>query len=79
MNLTKQMQQLVLDAQAAGYTVRNDHEACLDIVKLTKHTKPRVIKGLRIWADGNAIDATMDLAAAKAIKTQKEWRKFLGI
>jgi hypothetical protein len=78
MNLTKQMQQLVLDAQAAGYTVRHG-EHNVDIVKLSKHAKPRVIKGLRIWADGNAIDATMDLAAAKAIKTQKEWRKFLGI
>jgi hypothetical protein len=78
MKLTKAMQQLVLDAQSAGYTVRQG-ENNLDIVKLTKHAKPRAIKGLRIWADGNAIDITMDLAAAKAIRTQKEWRKFLGI
>jgi hypothetical protein len=79
MKLTKAMQQLVLDAQVAGYTVRNEHDMCVDIVKLTKHAKPRVIKGLRIWADGNAFDATMDLAAAKSIRTQKEQRKFLGI
>ena len=79
MKLTKAMQQLVLDAQAAGYTVRNDHDMCVDIVKLSKHAKPRVVRGLRIWADGNAIDATIDLSVAKSIKTQKAWREFLGI
>lgn len=72
------LEKIIADAQAAGYVVVR-HENCVDIKRMTKHAKPRVAVALRIWEDGTAIDGTLDLAAAKAIRTVKAMREFLGI
>ena len=76
MNAAKQA--VIADAERAGYTIER-HETCVDIVKRTKHAKPRVSIALRIYGDGSAFDATMDLSAAKAIRSVADMRAFLGI
>ena len=76
MNAAKQA--VIADAERAGYTIVR-HETCVDIVKRTKHAKPRVSTALRIYENGTAFDATMDLSAAKAIRNVADMRAFLGI
>jgi hypothetical protein len=69
---------MIEDARTAGYDIR-EYGMCVDIVKYSKHSKPRPICGLRIWQDGAAIDVMLDLSVAKAIRTVKAQRAFLGI
>jgi hypothetical protein len=78
MTLTAQKSKMVADAISAGFEVRH-HETCIDIIKMSRHAKPRVLSGLRVWADGNAFDATIDLSVAKPIRTIKAQRAYLGI
>lgn len=76
MNAAKQA--VIADAARVGYAVER-HETCVDIVKRTKHAKPRVSVALRIYENGTAFDATLDLSAAKAIRSVADMRAFLGI
>lgn len=59
-------QAVIADAERAGYTIER-HDTCVDIVKRTKHAKPRVAIALRIFEDGTAFDATMDLSNGKIV------------
>lgn len=76
--LTVAKMQMIEEAQKAGYTVRW-HEGCVDVIRLTNHAKPRVSRGLRIWANGSAFDFTMDLSVAKSIRNVDDQRKMLGL
>jgi hypothetical protein len=52
------------------------HTSTIDIRRkhpVTRHT----IKGLIIYPDGTAIDATLDLSVARIIRSVKDWEKVL--
>jgi len=75
--MTPQLQKLVADAKAAGYTVerRNDH---LDIVKRHKgHGK--VYRGLRIWEDGMGMNIMVRLDVARMMRSYRDMRACLGL
>lgn len=69
---------VVNDAIAAGY-VATYGETHLDLVRWSKHEKPRALGGLRIWATGTAFDITLDLSVAKAMRSADDMRAVLGL
>jgi predicted GNAT family acetyltransferase len=69
---------LVRDAIAAGYVAEHG-EVCLDLVRRSKHEKPRVLAGLRIWEAGSAFDVTLDLSVSKAVRSVDDMRQLLGL
>jgi hypothetical protein len=71
-------QDLVRDAIAAGYVAEHG-EVCVDVVRRSRHERPRVLGGLRIWENGSAFDAILDLSASKAIRSVDDMRHFLGL
>lgn len=76
--LSKQKQAVVADAMAAGYAIEQG-DFCVDLVKRSKHAKPRVLRGLRIYHDGYGFDLTVDLSVAKAIRAASDMRSILNL
>ncbi|WP_199028449.1 hypothetical protein [Ralstonia sp. ASV6] len=76
--LSAAKRQVINDAIAAGYAAEFS-ETCVDLVRRSKHEKPRVLRGLRIWADGSAFDVTLDLGSAKAMRKAEDFRAILGL
>ena len=76
--LSVEKRALVKDAVAAGYVAEHS-EVCVDVVRRSKHEKPRVLAGLRIWETGSAFDVTLDLSVSKAIRSVDDMRQFLGL
>lgn len=78
MKLTPAKQQIVEDAVSAGY-VREDGDFWIDLVKRSKHRKPRVLAGIRLYRDGTAIRLDVDLSVATGIRSHAAIRAQLGI
>jgi pantothenate synthetase len=76
--LTAAKQQLVNDAIAAGFTAKH-HAGHVDLIRCSQHKKPQVLVGLRIWANGTAFDAKLDLSVAKSIRNVDDMRAFLNL
>jgi ribosomal protein S18 acetylase RimI-like enzyme len=69
---------VVNDAIAAGYAATYT-ETHVDLVRWSKHEKPRALGGLRIWATGTAFDITLDLAVANGMRSADDMRAVLGL
>ncbi|CAE6795140.1 hypothetical protein R70006_05037 [Paraburkholderia domus] len=69
---------VVEDAIAAGYSARYS-DTCVDLVRHSAHAKPRLLRGLRIYANGSAFDATLDLSVAVAMRSAADMRAILGL
>lgn len=78
MRLTPAKQQIVDDAVSAGY-VREDGESWIGLVKRSKHRKPRVPAGIRLYRDGTAFRLDVDLGVAAGIRSHAAMRAQLGI
>jgi hypothetical protein len=76
--ITPAKKQIIDDAVSAGYA-REDGEFSVDLVKLSKHKKPRVLAGLRIYQDGTAVRLDIDLSIAIGIRSHAGMRAVLGI
>ncbi|MFC4423602.1 hypothetical protein [Cupriavidus pampae] len=76
--LTAAKQQLVNDAIAAGFTAKH-YEGHVDLIRYSQHKKPQALVALRVWANGTAFDAKLDLAAAKSIRNVDDMRAFLKL
>ncbi|WP_321820871.1 MULTISPECIES: hypothetical protein [unclassified Burkholderia] len=76
--LSDTKREFLKDAEAAGYSITYG-DTCVDVVKRTNHTPPRILRGLRMWATGTAFDVKLDLSAARAIRSVDEMRTFLGV
>lgn len=76
--LSKEKQAVVRDALAAGYTAEHT-DSSLDLLRYSKHPKPRVLQGLRIYPDGSGYNYLVQLSIAKTIRSAKRWRETLGL
>lgn len=71
---------LIEDARAAGFEIRDASGGGVEIVKWDGRTKGRrPLQGLVLFGNGTAIDATVDLAASKGIRSYAAMRKVLGL
>lgn len=76
--LSKEKRAVVSDALAAGYIA--EHTDCsLDLLRYSKHKKPRVLQGLRIYPDGSGYNYLVKLADAKTIRSANGWRETLDL
>jgi len=73
-----QRQRLIEDARAAGFEVKQDSDGTVSIVKIHRGTG-RPIRGLVIYPNGTAFDATVDLSVARGFRSYKAMRSVLGL
>jgi hypothetical protein len=76
--MTQRKQQLIDDAKAAGFTVVTSESGVVRIRK-THKGNGRVLRGLDLYPDGTAIDATLDLSVAKGVRSYADMRAILGV
>lgn len=76
--LSRAKQQLVAEALAAGFRSEH-HEARVDLVRWSRHSKPRLMRGLRLYENGTGFDLTVDLSLAKTIRSAKAMRRVLDL
>lgn len=69
---------LLRDARAAGMEVV-EKGSTADIIAKRNARTGRVLKGLRLFDNGTAVDMTVDLSVAKAIRGDRTIRKMLGL
>jgi len=76
--VSRRLQQLVDEAKSAGFTITKDPDGTIKIVKRHGgHGRP--IRGLVIFPNGTAFDATVDLSVARGIRSYKAMRSVLGL
>lgn len=76
MNLTKNLQALLTDAEKSGYTVVTEAHN-IDIIKKVGRWKKT--RGLRVFEGGWAQDLSVELHVAKMIRSYADMRKVLEI
>lgn len=69
---------LIEDAKADGMEVRRDSGTTLIVAKRDRRSG-RVSRGLVIYSDGTAFDATVRPDVAKGIRSAATMRKILGL
>ncbi|WP_354335299.1 hypothetical protein [Undibacterium sp. GrIS 1.2] len=77
--ISKPKQAVIADAVSAGYMVEHCGDSAINLVRFSKHVKPRLLRGLRIFADGTAYDLMVDLSCAKTIRSAEIMRNTLGL
>jgi len=74
--MTRNRRNLLKDARAAGFTVA--HEG--GNTTILRHSKTgRILRGLVIYADGTAYDATVRLDVARGLRSYADMRAVLRI
>jgi len=75
--MTKNKKDLIESARNAGFEIRYDDEGAVYIRK--RYANGKISRGLVIYADGTAIDLTLDLSVAKGIRSYKTMRGLLKL
>jgi hypothetical protein len=76
--MTKSIAAIAAAALAVGYTVRETPSGSVEIYKRHRRNNT-VIRGVVIFPNGTALDATVPLSSAKAIRTHAGIRAVLGL
>ena len=78
MTNTPRRRQLISDAKAAGFTVTlGDDVSPTTILRTSK--SGRITRGLVIFAEGTAYDATVRLDVARGLRSYADMRAVLGL
>jgi hypothetical protein len=77
--ISKPKQAVIAEAVSVGYIVEHCGDSAINLVRLSKHAKPRLMRGLRIFADGTAYDMLVELSSAKTIRSADIMRNALGL
>ena len=74
--MTRNRRNLLTDAEAAGFTVTHESSR----TTILRHSKTgRLLRGLVIFDDGTAVDATVRLDVAKGLRSYADMRAVLNI
>jgi len=82
MELSKEKEKILLDAQKAGWTIERANTSWIDIKKYAHRpkTKRRYAKGWwRLYENGILRNMLLPVELAKGIRSHKEMRIVLGI
>jgi len=70
---------LIRDAESAGYSVEKSSSTGRILLVKRHGGHGRVTRGLVLYPDGTAVDATLDLTVAKGVRSYKAMRRILGL
>jgi len=77
-DMTPRRRQLLADAREAGYRITTREDGYTEIIRLHRGTN-KPLRGLILYPDGTGFDATVDLSAAKGMRSYAEFRAVLGL